>query len=101
MVITSGTIAHNQLLPIPTGFREDECHWILTVAESTSNLGESGSYITLESGSFGVNVICKREGRKVTVGTYYYTHSGSTDYYRGKSFSPGVANYVCICRRRF
>ena len=101
MVITSGTIAHDQLLPIPEGFREDECHWILTVAESTSNLGEQNGRIYIESGSFGVNVICKREGRKVKVGTYYHTGSGNTDYHRGNWFLPGVANYVCICRRRF
>ena len=101
MVITSGTIAHDQLLPIPEGFREEECHWILTVAESTSNLGEQNGRIHIESGSFGVNVICKREGRKVKVGTQYHTGSGNVDYYRGKSFLPGVANYVCICRRRF
>ena len=86
MVITSGTIAHDQLLP---------------VAESTSNLGEQNGRVYVESGSFGVNVICKREGRKVKVGTYYHTGSGNTDYHRGNWFLPGVANYVCICRRRF
>ena len=101
MVITSGTIAHDQLLPIPEGFREDECHWILTVAESTSNLNDRNGIIHIESGSFGVNVICKREGRKVKVGTQYHTGSGNVDYYRGYLFKPGTANYVCICRRRF
>lgn len=101
MVITSGTIAHDQLLPIPEGFREDECHWILTVAESTSNLNDRNGIIHIESGSFGVSVICKREGRKVKVGTQYHTGSGNVDYYRGLLFKPGTANYVCICRRRF
>ena len=103
MVITSGTIAHDQLLPIPDGFREDECHWILTVAESHVGLSDnSRSHISMHSiSSFGVNVICKREGRKVKVGTNYYQHSASTDAYRGYTFMPGTANYVCICRRRF
>lgn len=101
MVITSGTIAHDQLLPIPEGFREEECHWILTVAESTSNLNDRNGIIHIESGSFGVSVICKREGRKVKVGTQYHTGSGNVDYYRGYLFKPGTANYVCICRRRF
>lgn len=101
MVITSGTIAHDQLLPIPEGFREDECHWLLTVAESTSNLNDRNGIIHIEDGSFGVSVICKREGRKVKVGTQYYTGSGNIDYYRGYLFKPGTANYVCICRRRF
>lgn len=101
MVITSGTIAHDQLLPIPEGFREDECHWLLTVAESTFDLGGRDGQIHIEDGSFGVSVICKREGRKVKVGTQYYTGSGNVDYYRGYLFKPGTANYVCICRRRF
>ena len=101
MVITSGTIAHDQLLPIPEGFREEECHWILTVAESTTDLNGRDSTIYIESGAFGVSVICKREGRKVKVGTQYHTGSGNVDYYRGLLFKPGTANYVCICRRRF
>ena len=101
MVITSGTIAHDQLLPIPEGFREEECHWILTVAESTSDLNDRNGTIHIESGAFGVSVICKREGRKVKVGTQYHTGSGNVDYYRGLLFKPGTANYVCICRRRF
>lgn len=100
MVITSGTIAHDQLLPIPDGFREDECNWILTVAESHANLSDRND-VHIENGGFGVNVLCKREGRKVKVGTYYQTGSGNTDYYRGQNFKPGVANYVCIARRRF
>lgn len=101
MIITSGTINHNQLLPIPEGFREDECHWLLTVAESTVNLNDRNGLIHIESGTFGVSVICKREGRKVIVGTQYYTGSGNVDYYRGYLFKPGTANYICICRRRF
>ena len=99
MVITSGTIAHDQLLPIPAGFNEDECNWILTVAESNANLNDRNN-IHIENGAFGVNVICKREGRKVKVGTQYYTGSGNVDYYRGNSFKPGIANYVCIARRK-
>lgn len=99
MIITSGTVAHDQLLPIPAGFNEDECNWILTVAESNSNLNDRNN-IHIENGAFGVNVICKREGRKVKVGTQYYTGSGNVDYYRGDSFKPGIANYVCIARRK-
>lgn len=103
MIITSGTIAHDQLLPIPDGFREDECHWLLSVAESHPNNGynDSNGLLHLNQGAFAANVICKREGRKVKVGVEYTIGSGDTDYYRGKKFYPGKANYVCICRRRF
>lgn len=103
MVITSGTVAHDQLLPIPDGFREDECHWLLSVAEAHPNDGynDSRGLLHMQSGAFAANVICKREGRKVKVGVEYTIGSGNTDYYRGKKFYPGVANYVCICRRRF
>ena len=101
MVITSGTINHNELLPIPEGFQENDCNWILTVAESHANLNDRNQVIIAGEASFGVNVICKREGRKVIVGTNYSLHSNNTDSYRGYVFRPGTANYVCICRRRF
>lgn len=101
MIITSGTINHDQLLPIPEGFREDECHWILTVAESHANLNDRNQVIIAGETSLGVNVICKREGRKVIVGTQYSLHSNDTGNFRGYVFRPGIANYVCICRRRF
>lgn len=101
MVITSGTINHNQLLPIPEGFQENDCNWILTVAESHANLNDRNQIVIAGESSFGVNVICKREGRKVIVGTQYSLHSSNTDNYRGYAFKPGTANYVCICRRRF
>ena len=101
MVITSGTINHNQLLPIPEGFQENDCNWILTVAESHENLNDRNQVVIAGESSFGVNVICRREGRKVIVGTQYSLHSSNTDNYRGYAFKPGTANYVCICRRRF
>lgn len=101
MIITSGTINHNQLLPIPEGFQENDCNWILTVAESHANLNDRNQVVIAGESSFGVNVICRREGRKVIVGTQYSLHSSNTDNYRGYTFKPGTANYVCICRRRF
>ena len=101
MVITSGTINHNELLPIPEGFQENDCNWILAVAESHANLHDRNQVVIAGESSFGVNVICKREGRKVKVGTQYSLHSSNTDNYRGYVFRPGTANYVCICRRRF
>lgn len=101
MIITSGTINHNQLLPIPEGFQENDCNWILTVAESHANLNDRNQVVIAGESSLGVNVICKREGRKVIVGTNYSLHSNDTGNYRGYAFRPGTANYVCICRRRF
>ena len=102
MIITSGTITNGQTLPIPDSFREDECHWILTVAESHPNDGynDSRQLLHMQQGAFAANVICKREGRQVKVGVEYTIGSGNTDYYRGKKFYPGVANYVCIARRK-
>ena len=102
MTITSGTVSNGQTLPIPDGFREDECHWILTVAESHPNDGynDTRGLLYMQNGAFAANVICKREGRQVKVGVEYTTGSGNTDYYRGKKFYPGVANYVCIARRK-
>lgn len=101
MFITSGTINNGELLPIPEGFREEDCHWILTVAESHKDLNDRNSIIIAGESSLGVNVICTREGRKVIVGTQYSLHSNDTGSFRGYVFRPGTANYVCICRRRF
>ena len=102
MTITSGTVSNGQTLPIPDGFREDECHWILTVAESHPNDGYNNTrgLLHIQNGAFAANVICKREGRQVKVGVEYTIGSGDTDYYRGKKFYPGVANYVCIARKK-
>ena len=98
MIITSGTVNDGQVLPIPEGFREDECHWLLTPRETMPN----NSLTNLADVSlFNLNVECWRDGNKAHVGTRLYRHSPSTDGPRNRVWFPGTANYVCITRHRF
>ena len=98
MIITSGIVNDGQVLPVPEGFREDECHWLLTPRETMPN----NSLTNLADVSlFNLNVECWRDGNKAHVGTRLYRHSPSTDGPRNRVWFPGTANYVCITRRRF
>lgn len=96
MMITSGTVNDGQVLPVPEGFREDECHWLLspnTTMRDETNLGDVSS--------FKLSVECWRDGNKAHIGTRIYRHSPLTDGPRNTKWFPGSANYVCITRRRF
>lgn len=98
MVITSGTVNDGQTLPVPEGFREDECHWLLSPRETMP-----GDFKTnlADVSLFNLNVECWRDGNKAHVGTRLYRHSPLTDGPRNRQWIPGIANYVCITRRRF
>lgn len=105
MVITSGTVNDGQVLPVPEGFREDECHWLLSI--NTLNITEVNQYSTIVG--LNENIKCYHENRKVVCGADLKTsrnihYAGGDDTDRIKQFNtwcPGTANYVCICRRRF
>ena len=107
--VTYGNIRHGGTLPIPDGFREDECTWLLSVDQSNV---DNIFYDVNESGpSNMVNIQCWREGRKVHVGTLYKgfdgfarTFGGSNILYNKGSnntyFMEGTANYICIAVKR-
>ena len=108
--ITSGTIKHGQLLPIPTGFTEEECTWLLSIEHTNFN---NIYFDVSESGSRNMfNIQCWREGRKVHVGTLFkgfdgFSKSYGTDYVLYSSnngnnqlFIEGSANYVCIAVKK-
>lgn len=103
MIITSGTVNDGQVLPVPEGFREDECHWLLTPRETMPalNTPNGGTTNLYDVSIFRLSVECWHDGNKVHVGTTIRRHSPSTDGYRNTQWFPGSANYVCICRRRF
>jgi hypothetical protein len=107
--VTSGTINHGETLPIPQGFTEDECTWLLSMEHSNTNqifmdINESGT-----SNMFDFQ--CRREGRRVHVGTLckgfdgfsrkfkadyiLYDHGGENSY-----FIEGTASYVCIAVKK-
>lgn len=98
MMITSGTVNDGQVLPVPEGFREDECHWLLSPRETMPN-----NFLTnlADVSLFNLNVECWRDGNKAHVGVRIYRHSPLTDGHRDRQWVSGIANYVCITRRRF
>lgn len=96
-VITSGTIDHDQTLPVPQGFNENECNWFI----SPNNLNKNGTQLNMSRLHVLMQQpVCRREGRKVIVGTNIYVHSADTDGPRYNTFYPGTANYMCIAVRR-
>lgn len=96
-VITTGTIDHDQYLPVPQSFNENECNWFI----SPNNLNKNGTQLNMSQLHVLMQQpVCRREGRKVIVGTYIGTHSANTDGPRYNTFYPGTANYMCIAVRR-
>lgn len=95
--ITSGTIDHDQYLPVPQGFSENECTWLVSLASGNKN-DEVLNMFNLHSLIY--NPICYRNGRKVTAGIYIKTHSSDTGGPRYEKFYPGTANYICFAMKR-
>ena len=95
--ITTGTIDNDQYLPVPQGFDENECNWFI----SPNNLNKDNNKLSLyQLHTLTQTPVCRREGRKVIVGTYIDRHSSNTDGPRYTSFFPGTANYMCIAFKR-
>ena len=95
--ITSGTVDHNQYLPVPQGFNENECNWFISLNNSNKDNNILGLF---NLSTLKQQTVCRREGRKVIVGTYIGTHSSDTDGPRYSIFYPGTANYMCIAFKR-
>lgn len=105
--VTYGNIRDGQTLPIPSGFSEDECTWLLSIDQSNAN---KMYYDIKESGSANMfNTECWREVRKVHVGTRVRgldgispTRFGSyTRLEDGQEYwVPGTANYICIAVKK-
>ena len=105
--VTSGVIKHGETLPIPQGFTESECTWLLSIDHSNKDswyfdINESGCYNMFDQQ-------CWREGRKVHVGTLFKGFDSFGTYGNGTEghnrthntfFVPGTANYVCIALKR-
>lgn len=106
MVIVSGVISDNQLLPIPQGFKADECHYLLSINESSVNPIKLD--IRQSTNWYKIKTKCYIEGRKARCGTefsgnYYQDYAGGGGAAGDREFSnwvPGTANYVCIARRK-
>lgn len=105
--VTYGNIADGGTLPIPEGFLENECVWLLSMDQSNVN---RIYYDINEGGAMNmINHECWRDGRRVHVGTRLkgldgispqikdpYTKFGWNQEY----WVSGTANYICIAIKR-
>ena len=103
--VTYGNVRDGATLPIPDGFNENECTWLLSIDQSNVDRW----YIDFrESNSSNmINFECWREGRKVHVGTRLKGQDGISKNYNDPTknngaevFLPGTANYICIAVKR-
>lgn len=104
--ITYGNIRDGQQLPIPEGFTEDECNWLVSMDQSNIDKW----YLDVREGGACnmINFECWRNGRWVHVGTRVKGSDGMgrtydrTDVGRNgeELWMPGTANYICIAVKR-
>lgn len=105
--VTYGNIRDGQTLPIPSGFSEDECTWLLSIDQSNVN---KMYYDINEGGAMNmINNECWREGRRVHVGTRLKGLDGISPQIKDpyikfgwnqEYWVPGSANYICIAVKR-
>lgn len=102
--ISYGNIKDGQMLPVPQGFEESECQWLLSMEQSNIekwlwDINERGAYNM-------VNLECWRSGRKVHVGTRFKGQDSlwKDNNYIGnggaETWIPGSANFICIAVKK-
>lgn len=103
--VTYGNVRDGQQLPIPDGFNENECTWLLSMDQS--NVDKWYIDFRESNSSNMINFECWREGRTVHVGTRLKgqdgiskTYNDSTKNNGAEVFLPGTANYICIAVKR-
>ena len=103
--VTYGNVRDGGTLPIPDGFNENECIWLLSMDQS--NVDKWYIDFRESNSSNMINFECWREGRKVHVGTRLKgqdgiskTYNDSTKNNGAEVFLPGTANYICIAVKR-
>lgn len=103
--VTYGNIRDGGTLPIPDGFNENECTWLLSVDQSNVDRW----YLDVKEGNCSnmINIECWRDGRRVHVGTRFKGQDGVSKRYEdgtknggADTFVPGTANYICIAVKR-
>ncbi len=101
--VTSGTISDGQTLPIPQGFEQSECQFLLSVNQSKVN-----SKVVNTGEAISINVKCYQEGLVVRCGTEIIVQDkiswdgggGADPTRKVKHWTPGTANYVCIAVKK-
>lgn len=106
--VTYGNVRDGETLPIPEGFNENECAWLLSMGQSNIN---KIYYDIAEGGARNMlNYECWRAGRKAHVGVRLKGLDGISTSYEGnytrlegnsrEYWVPGTANYICIAVKR-
>lgn len=106
--VTYGNVRDGETLPIPKGFNENECTWLLSMDQSNIN---KIYYDIAEGGARNMlNYECWREGRKAHVGVRLKGLDGISTSYEGnytrlegnsrEYWVSGTANYICIAVKR-
>lgn len=106
--VTYGNVRDGETLPIPEGFNENECTWLLSMDQSNIN---KIYYDIAEGGARNMlNYECWREGRKAHVGVRLKGLDGISTSYEGnytrlegnsrEYWVSGTANYICIAVKR-
>lgn len=106
--VTYGNVRDGGTLPIPEGFNENECTWLLSMDQSNIN---KIYYDIAEGGARNMlNYECWREGRRVHVGVRLKGLDGISPSYEGnytrlegnsrEYWVSGSANYICIAVKR-
>lgn len=106
--VTYGNVRDGETLPIPEGFNENECTWLLSMNQSNIN---KIYYDIAEGGARNMlNYECWREGRKAHVGVRLKGLDGISTSYEGnytrlegnsrEYWVSGTANYICIAVKR-
>lgn len=103
--VTYGNVRDGATLPIPDGFTEAECTWLLSMDQS--NVDKWYIDFRESNSSNMISIECWREGRTVHVGTRLKgqdgiskTYNDSTKNNGAEVFLPGTANYICIAVKR-
>ena len=105
--VTYGNISDGGILPIPDGFTENECQWLLSMDQSNPE----GWFLDIREGGpcNMINFECWRDGRKVHVGVRYRGQDGLSRNYASQNqvgvdgseaFVSGRANYICIAVKK-
>lgn len=87
IAILSGIISDSETIPIPSGFSEYQCKWIVSMANDnppnrTWNIYETGSHLNYK-------FLCYTEGRKVICRTFFGGEEGNV-------WCSAHANYIVI-----
>ena len=93
VAVLTGQLNHGGTIPLPPGYREDQCKWLVSMAEDDPN---HTSWDISEGGlSKHYYYRCYTRGRTVTAQVYH----GSSDQNPNSNYQgwlPGKVNYICI-----